>query len=359
MEPEGVTRALVMSDVAARAGVSHQTVSRVVNGHPHVAPATRERVQRAIEELGYRPNTAARALVTGSTRTLGLVTSHVNQYGPAQTLIGLEQAARAAGYSLSVAILDDDTESAMRDAVDRFLSQSVDAVLALSTYGQAVESLRRFQVPVPLVAVQVGRDQQHPTVWVDQEAGAALATRHLLELGHRTVHHVCGPGDSLEARGRVVGWRQELVAAGAEVPEVLPGDWWPASGHAAGRHLAARIRDGAPDVTAVFLANDQMALGLLNALHDEGIAVPGEVSVVGFDDVPEAAYYTPPLTTVRQDFSELGRRGVELVLARLRGEELEVEPVAPRLVVRSTTGPPSSPKRRRRAPAVAPAAAAC
>jgi DNA-binding LacI/PurR family transcriptional regulator len=351
-----------MSDVAARAGVSHQTVSRVVNGHPHVAPATRQRVQQAIEELGYRPNTAARALVTGSTRTLGLVLSHINQYGPAQTLLGLEQAARAAGYSLSVAILDDDSEVTMREAVDRFVAQSVDAVVALSTYGQAVESLRRFEVPIPLIAVQVGRDERRPTVWVAQEAGAALATRHLLELGHRTVHHVAGPRDSLEARARVVGWRRELVAAGAEVPEVLSGDWWPSSGYAAGRELAARIRadrSGGPEVTAVFLANDQMALGLLNALHGEGLSVPGDVSVVGFDDVPEAAYYTPPLTTVRQDFAELGRRGVELVLARLRGEEHQPEPVPPQLVVRSSTGPPSSPKTRRRAPAVVPAPRVC
>ena len=342
MEPEGATRALVMSDVAARAGVSHQTVSRVVNGHRHVAPATRERVQQAIAELGYRPNTAARALVTGSTRTIGLITSHINQYGPAQTLLGLEQAARAAGYSLGVALLDDDSEGAMREAVDRFVAQSVDAVVALSTYGQAVESLRRFDAPVPLVAVQVGRDERRPTVWVDQEAGAALATRHLLELGHRTVHHVAGPGDSMEARGRVVGWRRELVSAGAPVPELLTGDWWPESGHAAGRELAARIRSrpaGSPEVTAVFTANDQMALGLLNALHDEGLSVPGDVSVVGFDDVPEAAYYTPPLTTVRQDFAELGRRGVALVLARLRGDEHQVQPVAPQLVVRSSTGP--------------------
>jgi DNA-binding LacI/PurR family transcriptional regulator len=349
VEPEGATRALVMSDVAVRAGVSHQTVSRVVNGHPHVAPATRERVQRAIEELGYRPNTAARALVTGSTRSLGLVTSHINQYGPAQTLLGLEQAARAAGYSLSVAILDDDSEMAMREAVDRFVAQSVDAVVALSTYGQAVEALGRFDAPVPLIAVQVGRDERRPTVWVDQEAGAALATRHLLELGHRTVHHVAGPGDSLEARGRIIGWRRELVAAGAEVPELLTGDWWPASGHTAGRELAGRIRArraGDPEVTAVFLANDQMALGLLNALHDEGLSVPGDLSVVGFDDVPEAAYYTPPLTTVRQDFAELGRRGVELVLARLRGEDHQTEPVTPQLVVRATTGPPPRPRRR-------------
>ncbi|WP_222192904.1 LacI family DNA-binding transcriptional regulator [Modestobacter italicus] len=342
MLPDGSTRSLGLSDVAARAGVSHQTVSRVVNGHPNVAPGTRERVQRAIAELGYRPNTAARALVTGSTRTIGLVTSHINQYGPAQTLLGLEKAARAAGYSLSVAILDDDSEVAMREAVDLFVGQSVDAVVALSTYGQAVDALRRFEAPVPLIAVQVGRDDARPTVWVDQEVGAALATRHLLDLGHRTVHHVTGPGDSLEARGRRVGWRRELEAAGAPVPEVLCGDWWPSSGFAAGRELAAMARAArgtADEVTAVFVANDQMALGVLNALCEEGLSVPGDISVVGFDDVPECAYYLPPLTTVRQDFAELGRRGVELVLARLRGEELEADPVLPELVVRASTAP--------------------
>jgi DNA-binding LacI/PurR family transcriptional regulator len=327
-----------MADVAAHAGVSHQTVSRVVNGHPNVAPATRERVLAAIAELGYRPNTAARALVTGSTRTIGLVTSHINQYGPAQILLGLEKAARAAGYSLGVAILDEDSDSAMREAVDRFVAQSVDAVVALSTYSQAVESLGRLEAAVPLVAVQVGRDPSRPTVWVDQEAGAALATRHLLGLGHRTVHHVTGPADSLEARGRVLGWQRELRAVGAPVPEVVQGTWWPASGYAAGRALVARRRAG-EGLTAVFVANDQMAIGVLNAFHEEGLAVPDDVSVVGFDDVPEAAYYTPPLTTVRQDFTELGRRGVQAVLARLGGQEFAAEPVAPQLVVRASTGP--------------------
>jgi DNA-binding LacI/PurR family transcriptional regulator len=347
--PDGAPRALGMSDVAAHAGVSHQTVSRVVNGHPNVAPMTRERVLRAIAELGYRPNTAARALVTGSTRTIGLVTSHINQYGPGQTLLGLEKAARAAGYSLSVAILDDDSERSMREAVDRFVAQSVDAVVALSTYCQAVEALGRFESPVPLVAVQVGRDPGRPTVWVDQEVGAALATRHLLQLGHRTVHHVTGPSDSMESRGRTLGWRRELLAAGAPVPEVLYGNWWPASGHAAGRELAARVLAGGPageEVTAVFVANDQMALGLLSALHQAGVSVPGDISVVGFDDVPEAAYYTPPLTTVRQDFAELGRRGVQLVLARLRHEGFHPEPVMPQLIVRSSTGPVRSAPRR-------------
>ena len=337
MVAEPVPRALVMSDVAARAGVSHQTVSRVVNGHPNVAPETRARVERAIAELGYRPNTAARALVTGSTRTIGLVTVNISQYGPAQTMLGLERAARAAGYSLSVAILDEASAVAMREAVDRFVAQSVDAVIAQTTYGEAAEALRQLRAPVPLVAVQVGRDER-VAVRVDQEAGACLAVRHLLELGHRTVHHVAGPVDSLEAQGRVVGWRRELSAAGAVVPEPLRGDWWPQSGHAAGRCLAARRRAG-DDVSAVFVANDQMALGLLSSLHEEGLRVPEDVSVVGFDDVPEAAYYVPPLTTIRQDFAELGRRGVQLILAELRGESWRPDAVQPELVVRRTTGP--------------------
>ncbi|WP_344690120.1 LacI family DNA-binding transcriptional regulator [Blastococcus jejuensis] len=331
-------RPLSMADVAARAGVSHQTVSRVVNGHPSVAPATRERVEQAIAELGYRPNVAARALVTGSTRTIGLVTVKINQYGPAQTMLGLEKAARAAGYSLSVSILDDATAGAMRDAVDAFVAQRVDAIVALSTYDDAAEALASLEPPVPLVAVQVGGDEDRPAVGVDQEAGARLAVRHLLDLGHRTVHHVAGPADSKEARGRIDGWRAELEAVGAPVPEPLRGDWTPSSGYAAGRQLADRIRAG-EDVTAVFLANDQMALGLLAAFHEAGLEAPDDVSVVGFDDLPEAPYFTPPLTTVRQDFAELGRRGVQLVLARLRGEDLHPRPVPAQLIVRASSGP--------------------
>jgi len=339
MSPEAASRPLVMADVAARAGVSHQTVSRVINGHPSVAPDTRERVQRAIAELGYRPNLAARALVTGSTRTIGLVSVKIDQYGPAQTMLGLESAARAAGYSVSVAILDHATAGAVREAVDRFVAQSVDAIVALSTYDDAAEALASLDAPVPMVAVQVGGGEDRPAVGVDQVAGARLATGHLLALGHSTVHHVAGPVDSQEARGRVEGWRAELAAAGAPVPEPIQGDWTPASGYAAGRRLAARLRAG-DVVTAVFAANDQMALGLLAALHEDGLSVPCDVSLVGFDDLPEAPYFTPPLTTVRQDFAELGRRGVQLVLARLRGDDLHPDAVQPALIVRASTGPP-------------------
>src|SRR3954449_3625624 len=327
-----------MSDVAARAGVSHQTVSRVINGHPNVAPLTRERVLAIIAELGYRPNTAARALVTGSTRTIGLVTVNINQYGPAQTLVGLEQAARAAGYSLSVTVLDAATAGAMRDAVDRFVAQSVDAVVALATYDDAFDALHAISAPVPLITVQSGGMHEEPAVGVDQIAGARLATRHLLDLGHRTVHHVTGPADSKEARDRIEGWRAELTAAGAPVPVCLHGDWTPSSGYEAGRRLAARSRAG-EEITAVFMANDQMALGLLAALHEAGLEAPRDVSVVGFDDLPEAPYFPPPLTTVRQDFAELGRRGVQLVLARLGGEDLHPGPVPATLLVRGSTGP--------------------
>ncbi|SDF70726.1 LacI family DNA-binding transcriptional regulator [Klenkia brasiliensis] len=331
-------RPLVMSDVAARAGVSHQTVSRVVNGHPNVAPRTRERVQQAIAELGYRPNAAARALVTGSSRTIGLITIDVDQYGPAQTMIGLEQAARAAGYSLSVAILDRAGGLTIAEAVDRFVAQSVDAVVVHTAELQALEALEQVDPPVPLVAVQMGGEGLGTTVTVGQEAGAQLAVDHLLGLGHATVHHLAGPSYSVEARRRIHGWRTALARAGAAPGELWLGDWWPSSGHAVGTELARRIRAG-EQVTAVFAGNDQMALGLMVALHEQGITVPGDVSVVGFDDVPEAPYFSPPLTTVRQDFAELGRRGVELVLARLAGEDGGSDQVEPRLLVRGSTGP--------------------
>lgn len=338
-------RATSMSDVAARAGVSHQTVSRVINDHPNVAPRTRTRVKLAIAELGYRPNVAARALVTGSTRTIGLVAMHLDQYGPAQTLIGLEKAAREAGYSLSVAILDHATSAEMRDAVDRLLVQKVDAVVAMSTYDAAAQAVAALDPPVPLVTVQVAGKAGRAVAGVDQETGARLATRHLVDLGHRTVHHVAGPSDSQEARARVAGWRAELNDVDAPVPAYQSGDWTPASGYAAGERLVSLIRNGEP-VSAVFVANDQMGLGLLAALHRAGLDVPDDVSVVGFDDLPEAPYFTPPLTTVRQDFAELGRRGVQLLLARLGGEERHLDPVPATLVVRSSTGPA---KRRGRA----------
>lgn len=325
-------RTPVMADVAARAGVSYQTVSRVINHHPSVRAETRERVERAISELGYRPNPAARTLVTRQSRTIGVVSASTSYYGPARTLLGLEGAARAAGYSVSVAILSATDRSSMREAVEHLRRQSVDGVVVIAPDDAAAEAVRTLDAAVPLVRVESGEEGSSPDVSIDQERGARMATRHLLDLGHATVHHVTGPLDWLEARARVAGWRAELRGAGAAVPELERGDWTPASGYRAGLRLAA-----SPEVTAVFVSNDQMAIGLLRALAEAGRSVPGDVSVVGFDDVPEAGYLTPPLTTLRQDFDDLGRRCLAELLARLAGDSTHQRPVAPALVVRAST----------------------
>jgi DNA-binding LacI/PurR family transcriptional regulator len=328
-------RTPVMADVAALAGVSYQTVSRVINHHPSVRPETRERVERAISDLGYRPNSAARSLVTRQSRTIGVVCASTAYYGPARTLLGLEEAARRAGYAVSVAILSAVDRPAMREAVEHLRAQSVDGVVVIAPDDAAAEAVRTLDSAVPLVTVDAAQEGASPDVSIDQERGARMATRHLLDLGHRTVHHVTGPLDWLEARARVAGWRAELRSAGAPVPRPELGDWTAASGYRAGVRLAA-----SPAVTAVFASNDQMSIGLLRALAEAGRAVPGDVSVVGFDDLPEAGYLTPPLTTVRQDFDELGRRCLGEVLARLAGGPAGRLPVEPALVVRASTGAP-------------------
>ena len=183
--------------------------------------------------------------------------------------------------------------------------QGVDGILVIAPLEGAGEALVDLPRDLPLVAVEAGPADALPVVAVDQIAGAALATRHLLELGHPTVAHIAGRPDFLEADQRIDGWRAALEAAGAEVPPVLVGDWSPRSGYELGRQL---VREGGP--SAIFVANDQMALGVLRALHEAGHEIPRQVSVVGFDDIPEAQYYTPPLTTVRQDFGEIGRRSL-------------------------------------------------
>jgi DNA-binding LacI/PurR family transcriptional regulator len=325
-----------MSDVGRLAGVSHQTVSRVINGSPHVRPETRERVTAAMQELGYRPNPVARALVTGRSKMLGVVSFDTTLYGPASTLFGIERAAHEAGYFTIVASLEALDRSSVVDAVDRLRRQGVEGILVIAPHAQAGEALLHAPTDVPLVAAEAGPEHGAPVVAVDQVAGAVSATRHLLELGHRTVWHISGPRDFIEARQRREGWHTTLTNAGAETPEPLVGDWSPQAGYDLGRRLSAD-----PAITAVFVANDQMALGLLRAIHEAGRDVPGDLSVVGFDDIPEAAYFLPPLTTVRQDFIEMGRRSLRMLLRTIEtGRRASAEPlVPPELVVRGSTGP--------------------
>jgi DNA-binding LacI/PurR family transcriptional regulator len=303
-----------MTDVARLAGVSHQTVSRVLNDHPNVREQTRLRVRAAIAELGYRPNRAARALVTGRSQVIGMVTLNSTLYGPSMLLAAFEQVAGEAGFAVSVASVGRLDRTSIAGAVERHLGQQVAGLVVIAPVASAGEALDHMPPDLPLVTVDGDPQRSHALVTVDQVAGARAATRLLLDAGHRTVWHVAGPADWYDAAGRIDGWRQALTEARAEIPPPVPADWSAAAGYAAGQMLARM-----PEVTAVFAANDPLALGLLRALHERGRRVPQEVSVVGFDDVPEAAYFIPPLTTVRPDFEAVARAGLDLLLAQVSG----------------------------------------
>lgn len=326
-----------MTDVARLAGVSHQTVSRVLNGHPNVREQTRLRVRAAIAELGYRPNTAARALVTGRTRVVGVVAQSSTLYGPAATLDAITQAAITRGFTLSVAIIRTFSHHAVTSAVNLHLDQRVAGLVMIAPVEVATEALDDLTTEIPLVTIDGDPERAARLVSVDQEAGGFMATRHLLDAGHQTVWHVCGPAGWYDSMGRIAGWQRALTEAGAEIPPPLTADWSAASGYRVGQMLA-RLSD----VTAIFTANDHLALGVLRALSERGRRVPADLSLVGFDDVPEAEFYTPPLTTIRPDFESIARASMDMLLEQIESGERRTERkiVQPTLITRSSVGPP-------------------
>ncbi len=327
-----------MTDVAQLAGVSHQTVSRVINSHPNVKEQTRLRVQAAMSELGYRPNRAARTLVTGVSQSIGVVVQNTTLFGPASTLSAFEVAASEAGFGISITSIARLDRASITDAVERHLDQRVAGIALIAPVVSTNDAIDHLPADVPMVAIDGDPRRPHGVVMVDQAAGARLATRRLLDAGHRTVWHVAGPTDWFDSAGRLDGWRQTLEEAGAEVPPVIPADWSPESGYRAGQMLARM-----PEVTAVFTANDHLALGMLKALREAGIVVPRDMSLVGFDDIAEAPYFTPPLTTIRPNFAEVGKQALALLLEQLRqGRPLPAHPpVQPELVNRDSVGSPA------------------
>jgi DNA-binding LacI/PurR family transcriptional regulator len=328
-----------MTDVARLAGVSHQTVSRVLNDHPNVREQTRLRVRAAIAELGYRPNRAAQALVTGRSQLIGIVAQNTTLYGPASVLAALEQAAAEAGFAVSVGSVGKLDRESIAGAVGRHLDQRVAGLVVIAPTASADDAIEGMPAGVPLVTIDGDPQRSAALVTVDQVAGARAATRHLLDAGHRTVWHVSGPADWYDAANRIKGWRGALIEAGVEVPPLISADWSAAAGYRAGQMLARM-----PEVTAVFAANDHLALGILRALHERGRRVPDDISVVGFDDVPEAAYLIPPLTTVRPDFDAVAQAGLDLLLAQIMDGDAATGQVvvAPSLVSRrSVAAPPS------------------
>ncbi|GAB3443465.1 LacI family DNA-binding transcriptional regulator [Actinophytocola sediminis] len=334
-----VARDPAMTDVARLAGVSHQTVSRVLNGHPNVREQTRLRVRAAIAELGYRPNKAARALVTGRTQLIGVVAANSTLYGPASLLAAFELAAGEAGFAVSLKRVNVLDRSSIAEAVEHHRDQRVAGIVAIAPTASANEALADVPAGVPLVTVDGDPGRATPMVTVDQYAGAFDATRHLLAAGHRTVWHVSGPPDWFDAKGRVAGWQGALEAADVEVPPLVAADWSAAAGYRAGQMLARM-----PEVTAVFAANDHLALGILRAMSERGKRVPSDMSIVGFDDVPESAYFIPPLTTVRPDFDAVARETLDLLLAQVERSDTNGRPsqrtVAPTLISRDSVAPP-------------------
>ncbi|MEV8566437.1 LacI family DNA-binding transcriptional regulator [Streptomyces sp. NPDC051322] len=326
-----------MADVARLAGVSTQTVSRVSNGYPGVVESTRQQVRSAMRELGYRPNSAARALRRGEFRTLGVILFTLSTTGNMRTLEAVASSAAREGYATTLLPVTVPTQDEVRGAFTRLGEIAVDGVIII----MEVHLLDTATVTLPphaqVVVVDSNAGDRYCVVDTDQIGGARAAVAHLLELGHETVWHIAGPEGSFSAERRVDSWRSVLRGAGRAEPALLRGDWSAESGYRAGLRIAAD-----PRCTAVFVANDQMALGVLRALHEHGRRVPEDVSVVGFDDIPEAASFLPPLTTVHQDFAEVGRLCVEDVLRQIRNDAPEkgTTLVPTDLIVRHSTAPP-------------------
>ncbi|KAA9149025.1 LacI family DNA-binding transcriptional regulator [Microbacterium lushaniae] len=321
-------------DVARLADVSHQTVSRVLNNHPSIRPETRARVLEVMARLQYSPNRAARALVTARSQTIGILSASSTQYGPASSIAAIEAAARARGYWVSTVNIDARQPDSIAQGLRHLTAQSIEGLVVIAPQVRVIRAIAAQQLDVPYVTLQsTGLDPGH-TLSVDQIAGARLATRHLIELGHREIYHLAGPQDWVEAEARMRGFLEEMSAQDLPTTAPILGDWTADFGYYAGRELL-QVRD----FTAIFSSNDQMALGLLHAVRDAGLDVPGDISIVGFDDIPEAAHFAPPLTTVRQDFGELGRRCVDLLLG---AADPAAEPVSaaiePELIVRASTG---------------------
>ncbi len=324
--------------MARLAGVSQKTVSRVMRGEPHVRPEVRAKVLRAAEQLRYRPNAAARSLMSGRTGRLGVVAYGAGLYGPTTLLIAVETAARRLGYATSVAHTSPDDGHSLAGLIERLLDQGVDGLVL-------PEDIDEGPIPVAIdvPVLTMGRFHGVTATRRIQAAERAdrsgyLATRHLIDLGHTEIRHVSGPRRWWAARDRADGWRTALTGAGLPPVEPVEGDWSCESGYAAGVRLAQDA-----GMTAVFVANDDMAIGVIRALHEAGRRVPDEVSVVGMDDIPAARFLNPALTTIAQDFEAMATEGVELLAEEIAAPTptgRRLHPVEFVLAVRESTAPP-------------------
>lgn len=325
--------------VASVAGVSHMTVSRVLNDYPGIRDSTRQRVLDAIEELNFRPNSAARALATQRNRRIGVMLEGSSAFGPTSTLRGLELAAGESEYSVTSVTLSGEERSTPQWGADQLTSQGVDAICVIAPRSSSVAALRKIAISIPFLIIKSDADPHWMTLSVDQAMGASLAVDHLVELGHRDILHVSGPLDWLDARARERAFQARCRAWNLPERPIVVGDWSADFAYEYARGLKRR-----PEYSAIFAANDETALGLIHGFTDRSVSVPEELSIVGFDDMPLAGHFLPPLTTVRQDFHELGRRALNMLVAAVEGRDYPTAgPVPVELIVRESTAKATRP----------------
>ena len=308
--------------VAKEAGVSTQTVSRVLNNRVDVAPETRQRVKDVIQRLGYHPSAVARSLIQQRSYALGVVTAGLDFYGPAQILNGITQGAEALGYSLLLKKLPDFQSENVDAVFQSLLASQVDGIIwSVPQVGDNHDWIEAIipQFDVPVLFLATSPKTNIPSVSIDNYRGGCIATQHLLDQGFQKIGHLAGPLNWLDARLRKNGWKDTLEKLSVPVNDDhwVDGNWTAASGYAAGQKLLNQY----PDMEAVFIANDQMALGFLKYVQEQHLSIPKDVAVVGFDGVPEAEYYIPPLTTVRQDLNRLGCMAVEALVEIIEDSE--------------------------------------
>ncbi|MFN8379821.1 MAG: LacI family DNA-binding transcriptional regulator [Anaerolineae bacterium] len=342
-----------MKQIAELANVSLQSVSRVVNKQPGVSAETRAHVNRIIEELGYRPNRVAQAM-RGSSYTLGVVGFGLQHYGPSHTLMGVEYEATDQNYRIILKLIRDPKDYDFDAIVEDLLADHVDGIIwAVPQIGPEAEAVfaRARDVAIPLAFTDAVTEAAPLVVRADNYRGGVMVTRHLVDQGHAKIGIITGPLEYASAVERLRAWRDVVTQAGLDQDESLVciGDWSARSGFE-GFHKLYKLN---PGMTAVVASNDYMALGVLHAATDRGLHVPSELAVVGYDDLPEAEFFQPSLTSVRQNLEELGRRAVRELIAAIETHRIEgkFEPnqvlIVPQLVVRSSS---ISPQRQNRRP---------
>ncbi|QDX98049.1 LacI family DNA-binding transcriptional regulator [Pectobacterium carotovorum subsp. carotovorum] len=333
-------KTITLNDVAEYAGVSYQTVSRVLNQAPHVSSRTRSKVEQAMSALNYTPNRVAQQLAGKTITTLGLVTTDLSLHAPSQIAAAIKSTASQLGINIVMSMLSSPDVNSCNNAVNDLLSQRVSGVIVnvpLST--DDVAHISQTCADTPVLFMDADPHTDILNVMFDPDHGARLAITHLVQLGHQHIALLTGPMTSISARLRYEGWLAELKKQQLVPTSVLHGDWSAASGY----HQTLALLGQSLRVSAIVVANDQMALGVLRALHEYGLRVPEQMSVIGFDDTQDSAYYTPPLTTIRQDFRLLGKEGVTRLLATLRDPTQSTSLLLPtELVVRHSTAVHSS-----------------